>query len=208
MLIHLDTMSRTSKYKALYFGSVGAGVVLCLWLVLSLHWKTTGLVALGTMLLLPGRVLGFFWRDLLRGLRLLNARRFAESKRCSQRFLADIRARPWLKRLIWLGSGTYSRDPEALALNNLGAAEIMLGEWDQAQEHLRASLAVDSLNPLPCFNLGKLSAALGDQRAASHWFDQTVALGYSQTLVDRAIMLVQARFANTDGRGTPDRLSP
>ena len=196
-------MSRPSKYKALYFGGVGAGVALCLWLVLFLHWKTAGLVVLGSVLLLPGRVLGFFWRDLLRGLRLLNAHRFAESKRCSQRFLADVRARPWLKRLIWLGSSTYSRDPEALALNNLGAAEIMLGEWDQAQSHLQASLGVDPRNPLPCFNLGKLLMALGDQQGAVHWFDQAVALGYSQTLVDRAVMLAQARFANTDGRGDP-----
>ena len=112
-----------------------------------------------------------------------------------------MRARPWLKRFVWLGSSTYSRDPEALALNNLGAAEIMLGQWDQAQEHLHASLAVDPLNPLPCFNLGKLFAAKGDHSAAGHWFDQAVALGYSRTLVDQAIGLAQARFAYTDGRG-------
>lgn len=196
----MTAMSRTTKYKAIYFGVVGTGVVLMLWLVPRFHGSAAGFIVLALALLLPGRVLGFFWRDLLRGLRLLRVRRFAESKQCSQRFLADVRARPWLKRLIWLGLSTYSRDPEALALNNLGAAEIMLGEWDQAQEHLHASLAVDPLNPLPCFNLGKLSAARGDQPAAGRWFDQAVALGYSQTLVDQAIRLAQARFAFTDGR--------
>ena len=194
-------MSRTTKYKAVYFGMVGTGVVLALWLASRFHAGAVSLLILALALLLPGRVLGFFWRDLLRGLRLLKARRFAESKQYSQRFLADVQARPWLKRLIWLGSSTYSRDPEALAFNNLGAAEIMLGEWDQAQEHLHASLAVDPLNPLPCFNLGKLAAAQGDPPAAQRWFDQAAALGYSQSLVDQAIQLAQVRFAATDGRG-------
>ncbi len=98
-------MSRTSKYKAP-----------CLRLMLSVHRKTVGLVGLASALLLPGRVPGFLWRDLLGGLRLLNARRF-------------------------------------------------------------------------------------DQQEAAHWFDQAVAPGYSQTLVDRTVMLAQARFANADGRG-------
>ena len=70
-----------------------------------------------------------------------------------------------------------------------------------AQEHLHASLAVDPLNPLPCFNLGKLSAAQGDQQGAMRWFDQAATLGYSRSLVDQAIALAQARFAFTDGRG-------
>ncbi len=59
-------MSRTSQYKAVYCGSVGMGVALCLWLVLSFHWNGVGLAVLATALLLPGRVLGFFWRVLMR----------------------------------------------------------------------------------------------------------------------------------------------
>jgi tetratricopeptide (TPR) repeat protein len=139
--------------------------------------------------------LGFFWRDLLRGLRLLNEKQYAESKRHSELFLVDVRQRPWLKKLIWLGSGSYSRDPEAMALNNLGAAEIKLGDVDSAREHLDASIAVDSLNPLPFFNIGSLYTVLGDQDAAATWFKKAVALGYSQSIVDRIVMSSQRRFA-------------
>ena len=51
--------------------------MLWLRLVHSAHGNMAGVLALATVLLLPSRVLGFFWRDLLRGLRLLKARRFA-----------------------------------------------------------------------------------------------------------------------------------
>lgn len=53
-------MSRTTKYKALYFGVVGSGVTLLLWLVLRLQGNAAGLTVLAPALLLPGRVLGFF----------------------------------------------------------------------------------------------------------------------------------------------------
>ena len=91
-------MSRTTKYKAIYFGGVGVGVALGLWLGPRAHGSPAGFAILILALLLPGRVLGFFWRDLLRGLRLLKARHFAESKQCSQRFLADVQARGTWRR--------------------------------------------------------------------------------------------------------------
>jgi hypothetical protein len=194
-------VSRTTMYKGFYFGIVGGLAVLSIWIVLRFHLTVVGVLVLVVGLLLPGRILGFFWRDLLRGLRLLNERSFAESKRHSELFLARLEQRPWLKSLIWLGSSTYSRDPEALALNNLGAAELMLGELDTARKHLHESIAVDRLNPLPFFNMGNLYTVLGDQESAATWFSKAVALGYSQSIVDRIVMSSQKRFAEDDGRG-------
>jgi tetratricopeptide (TPR) repeat protein len=192
-------VSRTSWYKAVYFGIVGGGAALAIWITVHFHLTAVGLLLLAAVLLLPGRILGFFWRDLLRGLRLLNSKQFVESKRHSELFLHSLEQRPWLKNLIWLGSGAYSRDPEALALNNLGAAEIMLGEFDSAREHLSASISVDSLNPLPFFNMGNAYAAVGDIQEATTWFNRAVALGYSRSIVDRIMMSAQGRFAERDG---------
>lgn len=194
-------MSRTTMYKGFYFGMAGGIAAILIWIVLRFHLTAIGVLVLVIGLLLPGRILGFFWRDLLRGLRLLNEKNFEESKRHSELFLARLKLHPWLKNLIWLGSSTYSRDPEALALNNLGAAEIMLGEVDAARHHLDDAIAVDPLNPLPFFNMGTLYVALGDQQSAATWFKKAVALGYSQSVVDRIVMSSQKRFADEDGRG-------
>jgi hypothetical protein len=87
---------------------------------------------------------------------VLQERQFAQSARHSKKFLQDIGGRPWIQHFTWLGAGTYSRDAKALALNNLGAAEIFLGEFAAARAHLERSRKLDDENPLPYFNLAEL----------------------------------------------------
>lgn len=195
-------MTRTSMYKSAYFGMLVLGVALSLWIVFYFRLTIAGVLMLAVVLLLPGRVLGFFWRDLLRGLRLLHEKQYAQSKRHSELFLTKVKEQPWLKKLIWLGSGAYSRDPEAMALNNLGAAELKLGEFDHAKAHLAASIAVDGLNPLPYFNMGVLYSIFGDRDAAIGCFDKAVSLGYSRSAVDKFFLNSQKRFAESDGQGS------
>lgn len=194
-------MTRVGAYKAVYFAELAIGAALVIGVVLHFHFSLPALVLLLVCLLIPGRIMGFFWRDLLRGLRLLNAKQYAESKRHSELFLATIRREPWRKKLIWLGSSTYSRDPEALALNNLGAAEIGLGDIDNAKRHLEASIRIDPLNPLPAFNMGALFQAAGDQPNADSWFQEARRLGFSNNISDRIVRSSQSRFAEMDGRG-------
>jgi tetratricopeptide (TPR) repeat protein len=194
-------MSRTTRYKIVYFTFIGGGALVFAWSMAHYRLPAIGFLGLVVILLVPGRILGYFWRDLLRGLRLLNAKKFAESARHSELFLQKLSQRPWLKKMIWLGSGTYSRDPEAMALNNLGAAEIGLGDCDSARRHLEASIAVDDEFPLPYFNIGVMLYAAGDQQEAMQWLQNAVARGYSRSLVDKVISAAQTRYASTDGRG-------
>jgi tetratricopeptide (TPR) repeat protein len=112
-----------------------------------------------------------------------------------------MKQRPWLKKLIWLGSGSYSRDPECLALNNLGAAEIKLGEFESARRHLEAAIAVDRQSPLPYFNLGALARLEGNESEAARLIEQAAALGYSRGLSDRLVTAAQDRFSKTSGQG-------
>src|SRR5215469_16464339 len=147
------SMSRTTLYKGLYFGIVGLGALTLVCAVVFFRLSPLCVAIAVALLLIPGRVLGYFWRDLLRGLRLLNEKKYGESRRHSELFLIQVQQKPWLKKLIWLGSGSYSRDPESVAMNNLGAAEIGIGDLGSARIHLEASIAVDRQNPLPYFNL-------------------------------------------------------
>jgi tetratricopeptide (TPR) repeat protein len=194
-------MTRTTFYKGVYFGMAIVAGAISLAVLLHYRFSPTAIVAVVVALLLPGRILGYFWKDLLRGLRLLNAREFAASKICSQRFLEEVGSKPWLKKLVWLGSGSYSRDPEALALNNLGAAEVQLGELTLARQHLDRAIEVDPLCPLPYFNTGALLAASGMPHEAELWFEKAERLGYKRGISDKIVAIAQTRFANTDGSG-------
>jgi len=192
-------MSRTVLYKGVYFGMMAAAAMALAAAIFLAHASPLIVLPACLLFLLPGRVLGYFWRDLLTGLRLLNERRYAESRRHSERFLADVRRRPWLKHLIWLGSSSYSRDPEAMALSNLGAAEIALGQFYAARIHLEDSIRVDPLNPLPHYNMGVLLREAGETEAAQTCMARARELGLTGGLTDRIVQASQRRFADTDG---------
>jgi len=149
-------MTRTFRYKLAYFG-----IMACTLLIFSAIFdifsslfhaplaRFGGFSILIAMFFVPGRVLGYYWRDLLTGLKLLRERKYVESEHYSQKFIATIRAHPWRKKLIWLGSAAYSRDPEAMALTNLGAAQIELGQFELAEGNLEDAIKADPENPLP-----------------------------------------------------------
>ncbi len=87
-----------------------------------------------------------------------------------------------------------------LALNNLGAAEMGLGQHDLARAHLNAAITLDPLCPLPFYNLGVLARAQGDTAEEERCFMQAWRLGYRNGVTDKIVRAAQRRFANTDGR--------
>lgn len=194
-------MSRTTLYSGLYLAVVAAASAAALALLAVLDYSPVALAVVFAVLLTPGRVLGYFWRDLFRGLRRLNAGDFAQAKLHSERFIEQVRRRPWLKRLIWLGGSRYSRDPEVLALNNLGVAEIRLGEREAGRGHLDEAITRDPHCPLPYLNIGMLLEDTGQADEARPWFDQAARLGYRGGISDWAFRKAQARFAAAEGKG-------
>ena len=195
-------MTRTAIYKGIYFAVLALAAGTSVALVFYYRLSPVAILAVFAVLLAPGRILGWLWRDLLTGLRLLNASRFAESKAASERFLATFHKRPWIRHAIWLGTSSYSRNPEVLALNNLGAAEINLGELDQAKQHLEQAIALDKKCPLPYFNMGVLMGATDQPAEGERWFAYARELGYVRGSVsDSIVRAAQSRYAWTDGRG-------
>jgi ATP-dependent Clp protease adapter protein ClpS len=194
-------LSRTARRKFRYFAAITFGCGALLWCIWRYRLDIAVVVLIFLALLVPGRVLGYFWRDLLTGLRLLRERQFAQSARHSKKFLEDIGRRPWIQHLTWLGSGTYSRNAKAMALNNLGAAEISLGDFAAARDHLEQSSNLDGENPLPYFNLAQLEMILGNEARFRESLEQAKRRGYTKNLSDRLVQSAQSRFAFVEGRG-------
>jgi ATP-dependent Clp protease adapter protein ClpS len=194
-------LSRTARRKIRYFAAITFGFGALLWCIWRYRLDSAAVVLIVLALLVPGRILGYFWRDLLTGLRLLRERQFAQSARHTKKFLEDIGRRPWIQHLTWLGSGTYSRNAKAMALNNLGAAEMLLGEFAAARDHLEQSSRLDGENPLPYFNLAKLEMILGNEAKSRDNLEQAKRRGYMKILSDRLVQSAQSRFAVVEGRG-------
>lgn len=197
-------MSRTAFYKLAYAGTVLGVVALAGSVVANFGgagrtpvWAVALMVVL---LLLPGRVQGALWRDFFRGRRLLAHREHAASIPYFERFLARVRARPALKRAIWLSWGMYSRDIEAMTENNLGVAKLELGRWDEAEEHLKRAIAIDRAAPLPHYNLAMIFAARGMGPEAAQHLARAGELGYRDTTSDRLTRAAGELLARIEGR--------
>ena len=200
----MTDVTHTLQHKVKYVASLAAlGVAVCgplLWFQVPLWgWALAVL-----MLLIPGRIAGHYYRDMLTGRRLMDARRFAEAIPYFERFLKRIEARPGLKRLIWLSAGIYTRDVEAMALNNLGASRLELGQLDQVEAPLRRSLAIDPDYAIPYVNLAQLALLRGDSEAAAAASSEANRLGYRGSRVVDSFRRASGTLAELEGR-SPQR---
>ena len=206
-------MTRTARYKALYL-TIRIGVpLIILGVAILIHqvWRLPPLlplvlVGLAIVLLRSGLIRRFLWRDLIAGQSLLKRKDYAGSKLRFERFIAGVRKAPWRKTLIWLGTASRSRDPEALALSSLAAAEISLGAFEAARNHLGESIALDPENPVPFHSMGIVCVLAGPWVDAKLWLEKAAALGFSSDWTQKIIEAAQSQFALADGAVSGDRM--
>lgn len=189
--------NRTKRLKRLYFFAVGLLTFLAVGLASLTGNLLLPLFLLVLVMVLPGRLQAVFYRDLFTARRLQAEGRNEESIVHTGRFLETIRERPALKRLLILSS-FYTVDVEAMALNNLGAAQLQLGRWDEADAALRKALELDPEYPIPWFNLAVLAAARGDEEAARRLHADAESLGYRGTRFDKLVRMGQELRAKID----------
>lgn len=191
-------MNRTTRYKLGYL-LVLAGLAVGAWWLLRSAEGPVPLIALGLILILPGRIQGYFYRDLFRGRRLLSEGQLEASLEHSERFLATVRRRPGLKSLLWLSWSVYTPDVEAMALNNLGAAHLGLGRLDAATRAFEEALRIDPQYPMPVFNLAVIRQVQGDSDEAARLAEKAGELGYSGGGTDRLVQIAQTVMARVGG---------
>ena len=158
---------RTSRWKVQYLVALAAMATGAYAMVRWMELGTASVVLVGLLLLVPGRLSGFLWRELYRGRRLQQSESLDGAVTEYRAFLAKLERHPWLRRVWWLAWAAYTRDPKAMALNNLGGCLLELGHVGQAEECLRQAVAIDPLYPVPHVNLAELEAKRGNAVAAA-----------------------------------------
>jgi tetratricopeptide (TPR) repeat protein len=190
------------KYKAVHIGLIAISAIALV--AAYRHWQPPAVVVLmlAAALLVPSRVQGWYWRDFFRGRRLLAAGRAQEAALHFERFLAQIRAQPSLRRLIWLNGAMYTRDVEAMTQNNLGAALLQVGDLKAARSALDTAVRLDPLYPMPYFNLALLAQAEGAPAAAAGLLERSRALGFDRATCDQLLGAAGRLLAVLEGRGS------
>ncbi len=180
--------NRTLRNRILYYLALAVVMVLVggvgLLIVQSYPHSQIYVIAVAVLLLLiPGRLQQYYWKDYFLGQKLQLKRQHAEALASFERFLASIRERPALRRLIWFSQWYYSSNVEVLALNNMGVSAMWLQEAKKAETWLNAAAELDPESPLPYFNLAVLHYARGDDAEGAKNLNKADTLGYKRVSV-------------------------
>jgi tetratricopeptide (TPR) repeat protein len=144
-------------------------------------------LCLAALLLVPGRLQGYLWRDLFLGRRFFDIGDFQRSIQHSQIFLSTLEKKPWLRGLWWLSWSMYTRDAKAMTLNNLGAAQLNSGQLEAAKTALDEALQIDPAYPMPHLNLALLFKVRGQEEEANFHQQRARELGLHGDKVDRLV---------------------
>jgi tetratricopeptide (TPR) repeat protein len=192
-------MNRTRRYQLLY--GLAMLVLAALAFLVYLGTGVAGLVALAVLLIVPGRIGGYYLKDLFRSRGLFSEGRFNEAIDAGKAFLADLQRQPWRRHYIYCHFGFYTWDVEAMAYNNVGAARMELGELDQAERDFRYAWQKDPEYPLPPFNLAIIAHVRGDAAEGEGLITVAAEKGYTGGSLDQLVSRVGVAYARLQVRG-------
>ena len=199
-------MTRTARYKRTYFLTLAVLSTLVLVVAFVTRRPVPVLAGAALVFLIPGRVQGWLWRDFFRGRRLLSAGRPGEAVVLFERFLETLRLHPGRRRAVWLAGSAYTRDIEAMTLNNLGIAHMLAGRLDEAEARFREASRLDGLYPLPHAGLADLAVRREQPDEARRQAERAMALGFTSGRLRRLLQSLAAPPQSPEGTrigGTP-----
>lgn len=116
-----------------------------------------------------------------------------------ENFLIKLKHKKWLKKAIWLGGFVYTKDIEAMTLNNAGACSLELGDLENSKSYLESALLLDNEYPIPYFNLSIISEVKGNHQLAITNLNKSIELGFSTTSIDHVLIKAQEIYARIEG---------
>lgn len=159
---------------------------------------TTGAILVAAVLLVPGRVVGYVWRDFLQGKRHADANRWEEAIPLFESFLNRLKGTPSIGWLIWISPSLYTVDAGAMVLNNMGVCHLETGRLALAKEHLLGALKKDERNPLPHHNLAIVAALEKDEGSTHRHVSEAQRLGYKGSSMDMILQKAKEIYARVE----------
>ena len=192
------TVNRTSKLKLVYFSLWATAMALGVGGLITFKFHPLALAVVVVLLLLPGRIVGYVWRDLITGRRLMGAGRFEQAIPLFESFVARVEKKPWIGGLIWIAPSGYTVSAKAMALNNLGACRLELGELEDAERDLKSAIELDAEYAIPHFNLAIVDMARGQEERSEEHLEQARKLGYHGGAIDQMLDRVKSAYAKLE----------
>lgn len=192
-------MSRTTLLKWCYALVMVSALFAGLYVVASRLIPTSAAAILVVVVLLvPGRVVGYLWRDFLNGKRHIDAKRWEEAIPFFESYLNRLKRTPALGWLIWISPSIYTVSASAMTMNNLGVCNLELGRLSLAKEQLLEALKLDDRYPLPHHNLAILASVEKDEASAQYHVSEARRLGYKGSSMDMILQKSKEIYARLE----------
>jgi hypothetical protein len=192
-------MSRTTLLKWCYAVITVSAFFAGFYLVASkIIPSSTGAILVAAVLLVPGRIVGYVWRDFLQGKRHADAKRWEEAAPLFESFLNRLQRTPSIGRLIWISPSIYTVSASAMAMNNLGVCHLERGHLALAKDHLLGALKMDDRYPLPHHNLAIVAALEKDETSMRRYVSEARRLGYKGSTMDMILQKTKEIYARME----------
>lgn len=188
-------MNRTKNLKIVYFGAMAVAVLIGVGIAVGFSLNPVALCGAAAMFLVPGRVTGYLWRELIAARRLMDSGRHEEALPFLNAFVQKLELKPWLERLIWITPSIYTVRAKAMALNNRGSCYLETGELDLAEQDFNQALQLDSLYPIPHYNLAVIELVRGNETQSHRHLKMSSDLGFSGNSIDHILDRVKTAYA-------------
>ncbi|MDH5654796.1 MAG: hypothetical protein OEZ34_02740 [Spirochaetia bacterium] len=192
-------MSRTLRYKIIYFLLIVILAAPVLYIYIALGKNLYFLISMAVVFLIPGRIQGYLFRNFFTGRKLMAKQRYKEALEYFFIFLDELKKNPRLKYGIYLAGFIFSNSIHAMTYNNIGAACIDLGDTSKAEKYLKSALEFDDLAPLPYFNLAIVYMIEKNEQEAQNAFRRSEELGYTGSSFDKIIQKAGEIYARAEG---------
>jgi tetratricopeptide (TPR) repeat protein len=143
------------------------------------EWPTGSLLIATLLCLLPRRIVDYYWRDFMQGNHYLDKQKYSRSIAHNQKFLVQLKRKPWIKHLIWIAPSFWTISTYAMTLNNLGLALLNHEDCEQAQEAFLKALEYDPQYALPHYNLAAIAVTQLNFESAIEHLKLSKRLGFS-----------------------------
>ncbi|MBL8954450.1 MAG: tetratricopeptide repeat protein [Myxococcaceae bacterium] len=131
------------------------------------------------------------------GRRHLKTKQWVDAIAAFQSFEQELERTSWKRTFSWLAAGIYTRDPVAIARNNVGVVHLENGKLDLAEASFRSALERDRDYAVPHLNLGVAAARRGDGKVMEAELAEAQRLGLTKK---KALASVRALLVSRDTR--------
>jgi hypothetical protein len=121
------------------------------------------------------------------GRRALKKKQWIDAVSSFHAFEAELTQTPWKRTMSWLAAGVYTRDPIAIARNNIGVVHLENGKLDLATASFRSALELDARYAVPHVNLAVVAARQNDSATMEKELAEATRLGLGSKRVHQRV---------------------